>query len=234
MLASPACACVRARACVWTLKLSTLPPSTFHKTVSTCLLQVLLATNTSCAHAPQQLVTGSVLLDSASQHPTQPQLSSAYRQQHTRLDSLPLLFTAAQHSPFFIPAFFISLLFRRAFPPPHSHLCHITDLAWLLVRVNADHVQGALQIQTQHGTDRLGRESTLCASRLATGDNGKEHYSILLGVEGSKPHCRAAAYRGTTGIALRHVCPSVRFHRYELGAKPAQWRRAERSSAWRN
>ena len=29
-------------------------------------------------------------------------------------------------------------------------------------------------IQTQHSTDRLGRESTLCMSRLATGDNRKE------------------------------------------------------------
>ncbi len=35
--ASSACACLRVRACAWTLGLSTLPSSTFHKTV---LLQV--------------------------------------------------------------------------------------------------------------------------------------------------------------------------------------------------
>ncbi len=117
---SPACACVRVRACAWTLRLSTLPPSTSHKTVSTCLLQVLLATNTSCAHAPRHLVTGSVLLHSTSQHPTQPQLSSQTAAYATR--QIAHLFAAAQHSPFFSPAFFISLLFRRAFSHPHSQI----------------------------------------------------------------------------------------------------------------
>jgi len=119
--ASPACACVRVRACAWTLRLSTLPPSTFHTTVSTCLLQVFLTTNTSCAHAPRQLVTGSVLSTAyyAPQHPTQPQLSSQTATYATR--QLAQLFAAAQHNPFFILAFFVSLLSRRAFSHPHTH-----------------------------------------------------------------------------------------------------------------
>ena len=43
---------------------------------------------------------------------------------------------------------------RSALLHPHSHiqtdLCRITDLASLLVRVNADHVQGALRVSS-HG-----------------------------------------------------------------------------------
>ena len=81
-------------------------------------LLVLLATNTSCAHAARVLVTGSVLLDSASQHPTQPQLSSQATAYATR--QLAHLFAAAQHSPF---SYLLSLF--RYFSAGHSriHIC---------------------------------------------------------------------------------------------------------------
>ena len=100
--------------------------------VCSCLLQVFLTTKTSCAHAPRQLVTGSVLSTAyyTSQHPTQPQLSSQAAAYATR--QLAHLFAAARHSPFFIPAFFVSLLSRRAFSHPNTHTSKLTcatDLA---------------------------------------------------------------------------------------------------------
>ena len=154
--ASPACACVRVRACAWTLRLSTLPPSTFHKTVFTCLLQVFLTT--SCAHAPRQLVTGSVSSTAyyTLQHPTQPQLSSQTAASATW--QLAHLFAAAQHSPVFIPAFFFRY-FSAGHSRIHTHTSKLTcaglSQTWRdcscrtrVVRVNANHVQGTLAAES--------------------------------------------------------------------------------------
>ena len=113
------CLCSSSSVC---LDPETVNASSFHLSYfHTCLLQVFLTTKTSCAHAPRQLVTGSVLSTAyyTSQHPTQPQLSSQTATYATR--QLAQLFAAAQHNPFFILAFFVSPLSRRAFSHPHTH-----------------------------------------------------------------------------------------------------------------
>ncbi len=78
---------------------------------------VFLTTNTPCAYAPRQLVTGSVLSTAycASQHPTQPQLT----QSSTR-DSAACPFVRSRTTQLNFHTCFVSLLSRRAFSHPHS------------------------------------------------------------------------------------------------------------------
>ena len=76
-------------------------------------------------------------------------------------DSTACLFVRSRTTqPTFHTCFLFSLLFRRAFLHPHSHThtfeltcanCRRLDWAWLLVRVNADHVQGTLMTHKLSG-----------------------------------------------------------------------------------
>ena len=102
-------------------------------------------------------MTGSVLSTAyyAPQHPTQPQLSSQTATYATR--QLAQLFAAAQHNPFFILAFFVSLLSRRAFSHPHTHtsklICAISQkLRKAKTVVVAPNIE---QIESEGGLDDL-------------------------------------------------------------------------------
>ena len=57
---------------------------------------------------------------------------------------LASLFSAAYHSPRFSYLLSLFSYFPQGILHPRSQI--ITDLAWLLMRVNADHMQGTLEL----------------------------------------------------------------------------------------
>ena len=93
---------------------------------------------------------------------------------------------------------------RSAFLHPHSHiqtdLCRITDLASLLVRVNADHVQGALRVSS-HGWvwTHLSSAARLLQSRDHT-EVFMLTYMLLLQC------CNVRALQGCCANATRLCC----------------------------